>query len=149
MGAAVDEDRQPREELLLVRLEQVIRPANRRSQRLLAGVCVTPSLQQVEPLTQPLKELLRRENRAAGRRQLECERKVIETAAQLRHGGRLLERQVDLASPGEEELAAVTGCQRRHGVGVLGLKAETFAAGDEHVRPTRREEFTDARGDPR
>ena len=50
VGAAADEDREPREEPLLVLREEAVTPLDRRPQRLLAGICITIALQQVEPL---------------------------------------------------------------------------------------------------
>src|ERR687888_699365 len=56
--AAPCEDRKSSEELLLLRRQEVVRPLDRRPQRLLAGFGIAASLQQVEAPGQALEELL-------------------------------------------------------------------------------------------
>ena len=58
-------------------------PLDRRPQRLLAGICVAIALEQVEPLRKPLEQLLGREERRAGGGELDRERELVETDAEL------------------------------------------------------------------
>jgi len=60
-GAAAAEDRAALEQEPLVLVEEVVAPPDRRPQRLLAGVDSAAGLQQVEPLREPVEQLLRRE----------------------------------------------------------------------------------------
>ena len=89
VGAAAGEDGERAEEPLLRRREQVVRPLDRRAQRLLARIGVPAALEQVEPLREPLEELLGREDDRAGSRQLERERQVVEPAQSSAIGSRL------------------------------------------------------------
>src|SRR5439155_15549286 len=55
--AAAAEDGQACEQLLLVRVEQLVGPLDRRAQRLLARVCVPPALEHVESRREALEDL--------------------------------------------------------------------------------------------
>ena len=82
-GAAPAEDREAREEPLLARREEVVRPFDRRAQRALARVGVAAALEQVEPLREALEDLGRRERRRPRGGELHGEREVVEAAAEL------------------------------------------------------------------
>jgi hypothetical protein len=144
MCAAVDEDGESREEPLLIRLQQVVGPANRRPQRLLSRIRITTSLEEVQPLTQTLEELFGREDHAARGCELERQRKIVEAPAELGYRGCLLEGGVGLASPGQEELGAVSRRQRRHRVCMFGLQPQSLAARDEKRRPSVGKQSRDA-----
>ena len=58
--AAAGEDGDAAEEALFLGREQVVAPVNRRPQRLLARLCVSSPLEQVESLGEPLEDLRRR-----------------------------------------------------------------------------------------
>ena len=66
---------------LLLLGEQVVAPLDRRPQRLLAWVDAAAGLEQVEPLPEPLEELLGGGNSDTCRRQLERERELSSRAA--------------------------------------------------------------------
>ena len=55
--APAAEDGQVCEQVLLVRIEQLVGPLDRRAQRLLARVCVPPALEHVEPRREALEDL--------------------------------------------------------------------------------------------
>ena len=55
--AAIDEDRQSSEEPLFFRSQQLVRPLDRRSQRLLTWICVTTAFEQVEALAESIEQL--------------------------------------------------------------------------------------------
>ena len=63
--------------------EQLVRPLDRRPERLLASVRVAPSLEQVEALSEPVEQLLGAEHRRARGGELDRERQVVEPPAQL------------------------------------------------------------------
>ena len=146
-----DEDRDPREERLLDRVEEVVAPVDRAAQRLLAGRQVArPAGQDREALPQPREEGLRREQLDPGGCQLDREREPIEARAQLGHRGRVLvrHREVVARSSGtldEERDGVVLGevlrggqvprvrhRERRHGVLVLAPDVENLAAAGEN-----------------
>ena len=84
---APGEDREPRQSLLLVLLEQVVAPGDRRPQRLLPFGCVPgPAGEEREPLLQPSEQGIGRQDLDARRRQLDRERQAVEAAADLGHG---------------------------------------------------------------
>ena len=60
--------------------EEVVRPLDRRAQRLLAGLGVPAALEQVEPLGQALEDLSRGKHRRAGGSQLDRERQPVQTS---------------------------------------------------------------------
>ena len=97
---AAGEDREPGEELALVVAEQVVRPGDRRPERLLARVGVAAALEQVEAVPEPLEDLLGREDGGTRRGELERERQVVEPVAELRDGVARLEAGVDARRPG-------------------------------------------------
>ena len=85
--AAAAEDGEPGEEPLLVLVEQVVAPRDRRAQRRVALVGVAAALEQVEPLRDPLEQLLGAEELDARGGELDREREAVEAADQLVHGG--------------------------------------------------------------
>ena len=85
--ATACEHREPYEEPLLLRREEVVRPADGRVERLLARIGVAPALELDVP--EPFEQLLRREDRDARGRELEREREVVEAPAELHGRGRL------------------------------------------------------------
>ena len=64
-------------------LREVVRPLDRRSQRLLAGIGVALALEQVETLREALEQLPGAEEGRAGGCELERKRQLIETEAEL------------------------------------------------------------------
>ena len=106
--AAAGEHREPREQPLLFRREEVVRPADRRVERLLARIGVAPALE-LDALPEPLEQLLGREDRNARGRELEREREVVEARAELGDRGRLRERRPQRARPRREQRRAVVG----------------------------------------
>ena len=79
-GAAAAEDGEPGKQLLFVVVEEVVAPGDRRTQRGVARVGVAAALEQVEPLRDPLEQLLGAEELDACRGQLDREREPIKTA---------------------------------------------------------------------
>ena len=134
--AAADEHRQPHEQPLLFRREEVVRPADRRVERLLAGIRVAAAFQ-VQPAAQPLEQLLGREDRNARGRKLERERKVVEPVAELDRRSRLAELRAERAGARREKRRPVTVVERRHAPGVLALQLQPLPARHEQLRPAR------------
>ncbi len=120
--AASGEDAQSAKELLLVIVEQVVRPCDRGAERLLAGVRVTTGLEQVEPLTESAEQLLDREEPRSSGSELDCQRQMIQTPAELVESFGALERAPERPRAGEEELRRIIWRQSRHVVHVLALK---------------------------
>ena len=89
--AAAHEHRKPSEQLPLFPSEEVVRPADRRVQGLLARVDVAPA-PELDAVPEPFEQLLRREDRDACGRELEREREVVEARAELHDRRRLRER---------------------------------------------------------
>ena len=88
---AAREDRKPAEQDLLVGLEQIVAPLQRRGQRLLPGRCgVAARSQQTEAVVEPLGDRRRAEHADTSRGELECERQPVEAEADARHVLRVL-----------------------------------------------------------
>ena len=68
------EDREADKELLLTRRQQVVGPLDSGAQRLLAGIAIGASLQEVEPLGEALPNLVGAEHARTCRRQLDRQR---------------------------------------------------------------------------
>ena len=78
------EDREPGEELPLIRLQKLIAPVERGTQRPLPRRCVArPSGEQAKPLLEPLQEHLRGHEAQPRGGELHSERKTVEAAADL------------------------------------------------------------------
>jgi hypothetical protein len=121
--AAPGEGRESREQLLLLPCEEVVRPGDRRAERLLAGVGVAAASEQVEALRQPLEDLRRREDTRARCRQFDRQRQVVEANTELgdsRVG-------IDLRA-GTEELDGFRRCQRRHRIVPFPLDTQQLTA---------------------
>ncbi len=121
IGAAAGEDRQAAEQTLLLGSEQVVRPLDRRAQRLLAGVAVASSLEQVEALREAFEQLLGREDGRARRCELERERQVVEPRAEPADRSVCREGRLERPRTDEEELDGLTLLERRHRVDLFGL----------------------------
>ncbi len=80
--AAAGEDGEPGEEPLLVRVQEVVRPLDRRAQRLLSRLGVAAASEQVEPGAEPFEELVAGEHHRSRRGKLERERQVVEALAE-------------------------------------------------------------------
>ena len=133
--ASAGEHGEPAKHPLLRRLEQVVRPFDRRSERLLARIGVATGLEQVEPLREPREELLGREYDRARRRQLERKRKVVEASCRARRSRpRASTPEASGARPHEEELDAIVVCKRRNRIDVLTLELEPLSARNEDRR---------------
>ena len=87
-GAAA-EHREPGEERLLVLVEQVVAPGDRGAQRGMALVGIAAALEEVEPLPDPLEQLLGAEQLHPRGGELDREREPVEAADQLVDGGRV------------------------------------------------------------
>ncbi len=70
--------------LLLVGVEQLVAPLDRRAQGLLARVDAAARLEQVEPARKAVEQLRRARARARGGRELERERQLLESARRAR-----------------------------------------------------------------
>ena len=84
--AAAAEHAEPREQLLLGVVEQVVRPGDRRPERRVALLGVPGSLQRVEPVGEAVEERLGREQLRPGGGELERERQAVEPVAELNDG---------------------------------------------------------------
>ena len=129
--AAAGEHGERAEKTLLLRLEQVVRPLDRRAQRLLTRIGVSAPLEQVETLGEPLHELLRREHDGAGGCEFERKRQIVQARTKLAHGLRRAYVGVDCPCPAQEQLDAFFACERRHRIDVLALELEALPAGDD------------------
>ena len=119
-------DSELREDPLFLGIQQVVRPLDRRPQRLLARVCVAASLEEIEPLREPVENLRGREHAAARGRELERQRQVVEGLAELRHGRVLLD-----GGARAEELDCVPVGQRLDRILDLAAHAQELAARNE------------------
>ena len=129
--AAADEDREPREDPLLVVVQEVVRPGDRRTQRLLAadrrlGRRCSRSRRSPEALD----ELPRREHARSRGGELDRQRQVVEAAAELLDRRRRPQRRERAA----EELDRVRLGERRHGVLDLAADAQQLAARHEQAQ---------------
>src|SRR5262249_22534302 len=75
-AAAPGEDAHPPKETLLLRIQEVVAPGDRRPQRLLPRVDATVRPQQIEPLCQTLEQLPGAEDNCTRGRQLERQRQI-------------------------------------------------------------------------
>jgi hypothetical protein len=82
-GAAAGEDGERSNEALLFLRKEVVAPGDRRPQRLLARIGVPAAPEQIEPLGDALEDLRRRERFRPGSSELDRERQVVETSAEL------------------------------------------------------------------
>ncbi len=124
--AAAGEHREAGEQPLLVPVEEVVAPLDRRAQRLLAGVCVATALQEIEAVREAIEDLRRRERLRAGSRELDGERQVVEPRTELSD---LLARSELRAHA--EELDGLGLGERRHLVLDLTAHAQALATRDE------------------
>ncbi|MEX1357594.1 MAG: hypothetical protein WD981_03120 [Gaiellaceae bacterium] len=122
-GVAAVKDGEAGEEALLVGCEQFVRPLDRRSEGLLAGIGVPPSSEEVEALRQALKDLGGGEDARPGGGQLDREREAVEAAAEL------LDRRVGLEpGSGREQLDRLRRGERDDGVLDLAAHPEQLSA---------------------
>ena len=132
--ASAREHREPREQPLLLRHEQVVGPADGRVERLLARIGVAPA-PQLDAFPEPLEQLVGGEDRNARGRELEREREVVEACAELCGRARLRERRSQGARPRCEQSRTVAVVQRRHRPRVLALQLQPLSARHEESRP--------------
>ena len=121
---------------MLLRREEVVRPADGRVQRLLAGIGVAAAFQ-IQPAAEPLEQLLGREDRDTRGRELERERKIVEPVAQLGRRSRLAELRAKRAGARREQRGAVVLVERRHRPRMLALQLQPLPARHEQLRPAR------------
>jgi hypothetical protein len=112
-SAAAAEDCEPGEQPLFVVVEEVVAPSDRRTQRGVALVGVAAALEQVEPLRDPLEQLLGAKELDACGGQLDREREPIKTADQLVHRVRVTDIGPDSLRPLDEQRDSVTLVHRR------------------------------------
>ena len=86
---AADEDREPREQPLLVLGEQRVAPVDRRAQRLLARRRVARAAAEHVEAAEAREQRVRREELRPRRRELDREREPVEARADLGDGGRV------------------------------------------------------------
>ena len=78
-GAAAGEHREPHEQALLVRLEQVVAPVDRRAERALALGCVArAALEQLQTVVEPLQQSRRRQDADPRGGELDRKRQPVE-----------------------------------------------------------------------
>lgn len=122
-STALGEHGEASEEPLLARRQQVVAPLERRSERLLSALDVSTAFQQVEPLRDALEHLSRAENTCAGGGVLDCERQVVEPAAEFRD--RIARCHVGTRTV---ELTRLSVREREHFVLCLACHSRAFAA---------------------
>ena len=102
---ASGEDAQACEHRLLLRVEQVEAPVERRAQRLLAlGPVARAAAEELEPLPEAREQRLRRQQLDAGRGELDRERQPVEPHAELRDRRRVLVRHGEARRDGPRAL---------------------------------------------
>ena len=149
--AAAAEHGEPAECLLLVFVEQRVAPLERRPDRALARRRVARTgLQQRQHVPKPSHELLRLEQPDPSGRELDRERKPVESAAQLRDHRRVAvgepEVRPPFPSPVDEQRDGVRHGERRHRQALLAAQPQRFAARRQHVEPrARRHELAEQR----
>ena len=146
------EDAQACQHLLLIRVEQVEAPVERRAQRLLPlGPVACAAAEELEPLPEAREQRLRRQQLDPGRGELDRERQPVEPDAELRdrrrvlvrHGearrdrARSLEEERHRLVPGERlerrQRGRIRQRERRNREGVLRGDAQRRAARHEHL----------------
>ena len=125
------------EQALLVGLEQLVAPVDRRPQRLLTSRSVGGAAdEEGEPLVEPFQDRLRRQEPDARGRQLDGERQAVESCADRGDDRRRLrvdrEARLDSAGPGLEQLGRLA---RREG-----LERVLLLSGDAEGGPAREDE---------
>ncbi len=138
---AAGEHAELREQPLGLRFEQVIAPADRGAQRLLALRRVAgAAAEQIEPAREPVEDVLRREDLDPRRRELDRQRESVEPAADLLDdAGRVVEQaRVDGAGAALEQRDGRLGGQRAERELVLGGEMERRAARHHELRARRR-----------
>ena len=113
------------------------------------GSASRPAREQVEPLPSRSRSCVGREQRRAGRGELERERQVVERAQS--SSTALVWREVRIDGPRarDEELDCRPLGERRHRVRLLARDAQPLAARDEHVEVRARREQVGERRPPR
>jgi hypothetical protein len=136
-GATADEDRERREQPLLLRREQLVAPLDRRPQRGLARVGVTAALEQVEALSEPLDDLVGRQRCRTRGGELHGQGQIVEPAAEL--GDVLVGFE---PRPDAEQLHRLGLRQRRYGILGLAVDPQQLPAGHDQAevrtRPQQR-----------
>ena len=129
--AAVDEHRNCLEEPHLGLVEQLVRPIDGGSQRGLPRVAVATAPEQIEAAADSLEQSIRAEERCPGCGELERERQLVETVAELTD--RVVDVELDSgrARPLDEEVLTLVRGERRNGPACLTLDLNALAAGDE------------------
>ena len=129
-ACAAGEDRQTCEQALLRRVEEVVRPLDRRAERPLARVGVAAAGEQVEALGEPFEDLRRGEDLRTRGGQLDREGHLVEGPTEL------ADRLVGLrdAGAGREELDRVRLGERPHRVLDLAADAEALPARRQHAQ---------------
>jgi hypothetical protein len=91
------EDAQTSEEELLRRIEQIVGPVDECAQRLLPWHRIAISARkELEPVVEPVADLLDAQNTDASRSELECERDAVESSTDLAHLRRVVIGQGEL-----------------------------------------------------
>jgi hypothetical protein len=128
-GAPACEDGQPGEQATLGVIEQLVAPVDGRAQRLLAWVEVACSAKEIEPAADALKDLRRRQDGRARRRELDGQGQAVQRVTQAR--GRLIRGQTRALS---EESYRIGRRERRHVDLHLIAEPEALAARGQNVQ---------------
>jgi hypothetical protein len=150
-AAAAREHGQPCEQHLLVRLQELVAPVDRRAERPVAdGEVACAVAGELQPSGEELEHLGRGVLTDPCGRELDRKRETVEVLAQLRDLVGLLARtpeaRRDRARPGREQLHRIGQRQRPNAVLVLAGKAKRRPAGDEERQArSRREQFAEQR----
>ena len=139
--AAAREGRKVGEGLLLGSREQLVAPVDRRPQRALPlGQVPGTTGQERQALREALEDLVGRERLDARGGELERERQVVETAADLRDRLVALEVGLDRLRARQEEADTLVGRERRHLVHLLRVHAQRLPARHEQIEVRTRGE---------
>jgi hypothetical protein len=143
-----DEDGQAAKRLLLAFVEQVVAPADRGIERSLAVVGVARPAEQVPPAGEPLQQHLRWKRRGSRRCELDRQRQVVETPAQLRHCAGVECRRTRGRGTREEEVDRIRPFERIDRDDAFAREREWLAARRDHAQVFGRakESADDARG---
>ena len=132
--APAAKDAQAGEQPLLLLLEQIVRPRDRRPQRGVPLVGVPGALQYIEAVTEPFEELLRCQQLRPCRRELESEREAIQALAEFRDCFRCADFGPHRLRSLAEQRHRLVADERRKVEFSLALDAQRLAARDDEAQ---------------
>ena len=114
---------------------------------MLARVTVARRLEEIEPVSEPSQQLLRREEGRSRRGELERERQLVEPIAEVGDDVARHEARIELTRARDEQLDSIATLHRGHGVHVLSLQLQPLSARHDDDGPLDRTQVGDRPGD--